>query len=255
MAAFKAFGSWLEDSEWTSVLVNAQVTSPGTADSFLKASPVTTTRRTHQVTACTLYRLLSNAYCQYKDVLRYDEVILEFEEWCLELSKQSPHFKFWYITLKFELTLLIFIRSIRANPSMPSPDLFGWQKLDGTWVPFLSVLADASMSCQDLIHCKKGCRGAYDVCMQALWCRIFVQGENDETCEEQAFQNHQDMIALFESPVKPISALPSTPKKRKTETSKPSEEAKSMEEEKKLSDERNRHLLIPKNDVLGKRQE
>ena len=42
-----------------------------------------------------------------------------------------------------------------ANPSMPTPDLFGWQKLDGTWVPFLSVLADASMSCQDLIHCKK----------------------------------------------------------------------------------------------------
>ncbi|CAG2194077.1 unnamed protein product [Mytilus edulis] len=159
MAAFKAFGSWLEDSEWTSVLVNAQVTSPGTADSFLKASPVTTTRRTHQVTACTLYRLLSNAYCQYKDVLRYDEVILEFEEWCLELSKQSPHFKFWYITLKFELTLLIFIRSIRANPSMPSPDLFGWQKLDGTWVPFLSVLADASMSCQDLIHYRKHGRG------------------------------------------------------------------------------------------------
>ncbi|CAG2254404.1 unnamed protein product [Mytilus edulis] len=113
MAAFKTFGSWLEDSEWTSVLENAQVTSPGTADSSLKASPVTTTRRTHQVTAYTLYRLLSNAYCQYKDVLRYDEVILEFEEWCLELSKQSPHFKFWYITLKFEFTLLIFIRSIR----------------------------------------------------------------------------------------------------------------------------------------------
>ena len=81
MAAFKTFGSWLEDSEWTSVLVNAQVTSPGTAVSFLKASPVTTTRRTHQVTACTLNRQLSNAYCQYKDVLRYDEVILELEEW------------------------------------------------------------------------------------------------------------------------------------------------------------------------------
>ncbi|VDI82571.1 Hypothetical predicted protein [Mytilus galloprovincialis] len=70
MAAFKAFGSWVEDSEWTSVLENAQVTSPGTADSSLKASPVTTTHRTHQVTAYTLYRLLSNAYCQYKDVLR-----------------------------------------------------------------------------------------------------------------------------------------------------------------------------------------
>ncbi|VDH98119.1 Hypothetical predicted protein [Mytilus galloprovincialis] len=83
MAAFKTLGSWLEDSGWTSVLVNAPVTSPGTADSFLKASHVTKTRRAHQVTACTLYRLLSNAYCQYKDVLRDDEVTLEFEDWCL----------------------------------------------------------------------------------------------------------------------------------------------------------------------------
>ncbi|VDI48086.1 Hypothetical predicted protein [Mytilus galloprovincialis] len=66
----------------------------GTADSFLKASHVTKTRRAHQVTACTLYRLLSNAYCQYKDVLRDDEVTLEFEDWCLERSKESPHFKF-----------------------------------------------------------------------------------------------------------------------------------------------------------------
>ena len=34
-----------------------------------------------------------------------------------------------------------------ANSSMPSPDLFGWQKLDGTWIPFWTVLAEASMSC------------------------------------------------------------------------------------------------------------
>ncbi|CAG2210265.1 unnamed protein product [Mytilus edulis] len=78
------------------------------------ASHVTKTRRAHQVTACTLYRLLSNAYCQYKDVLRDDEVTLEFEDWCLERSKESPHFKFWYTTLRFELTVLIFIRSIQS---------------------------------------------------------------------------------------------------------------------------------------------
>ncbi|CAC5405924.1 unnamed protein product [Mytilus coruscus] len=60
----------------------------------------------------------------------------------------------------------------------------------------------------------------------------------------------EEMLALFESPVKPISPLPSTPKKRKIEVSKPSEKTKSMAEEKKLSDERNRHLLIPKKDDL-----
>jgi len=36
LAALKALGSWIEDSGWTSVLVQAGVTTPGTADSFQK---------------------------------------------------------------------------------------------------------------------------------------------------------------------------------------------------------------------------
>ena len=35
VAALKALGSWIEDSGWTSVLVQAGVTTPGTTDSFL----------------------------------------------------------------------------------------------------------------------------------------------------------------------------------------------------------------------------
>lgn len=38
LAALKAIGNWIEDSYWTNALVQAEVTTPGTDDSFLKAS-------------------------------------------------------------------------------------------------------------------------------------------------------------------------------------------------------------------------
>ena len=55
IAAFKVLGEWLEASVWTYALTQADVASSGTADSFLKASHVTKTRRAHQITACSLY--------------------------------------------------------------------------------------------------------------------------------------------------------------------------------------------------------
>ena len=53
----KALGSWIENSGRTSVLVQACVTYPGTADSFFKALHVSCTRHAHQVTAATMYVL------------------------------------------------------------------------------------------------------------------------------------------------------------------------------------------------------
>ncbi|KAK3730138.1 hypothetical protein QZH41_015848 [Actinostola sp. cb2023] len=49
LAALKAIGNWIEDSGWTNALVQAEVTNPGTADSFLKASHVSCTRHAHQI--------------------------------------------------------------------------------------------------------------------------------------------------------------------------------------------------------------
>jgi len=49
MAALKMLGDLLEGSGWTGALVKADVASSGKADSFLKASHVTRTRRAHQV--------------------------------------------------------------------------------------------------------------------------------------------------------------------------------------------------------------
>ena len=62
MAALRSIGTFLQDSGWTSALVDAEIASAGTADSFLSASSVTKNRQAHQITACSLYRLLKEAY-------------------------------------------------------------------------------------------------------------------------------------------------------------------------------------------------
>lgn len=49
MAFLKLIGGWLEGSGWTAALVDANVASPGTAESFIKATSVTRSRRAHQV--------------------------------------------------------------------------------------------------------------------------------------------------------------------------------------------------------------
>ena len=62
MASLKVIGHWLEGSGWTVALADANVATLGTAESFLKATSVTRTRRAHQVTAWSLYILLKSAY-------------------------------------------------------------------------------------------------------------------------------------------------------------------------------------------------
>ena len=52
MAVLKSVGSLLQDSRWTSALVEVAVASSGTAKSYLSASSVTRTRQAHQFTAC-----------------------------------------------------------------------------------------------------------------------------------------------------------------------------------------------------------
>ena len=61
-------------SGWTSILVEAEVSSSGRADSFLSASNLTRARQAHQITACALYKLQKEAYSHYTE---YDEKGLE----------------------------------------------------------------------------------------------------------------------------------------------------------------------------------
>ena len=74
--------SLLRDSGWTSTLSEAGVASSGTAESFLVASSVTQTRQAHQVTACSLYKLMEAAYNHYCNENVANSDILHFENWC-----------------------------------------------------------------------------------------------------------------------------------------------------------------------------
>jgi len=112
MTALKTLGDLLEGSGWTGALVQAGVTTAGTAESFLKASHVTRTRRAHQITASSLYILLQKAYTVYA---RSTEDTLSLDDWALEKSAACPHFQFWSIILELELTVLLFIRAVREG--------------------------------------------------------------------------------------------------------------------------------------------
>ena len=70
MIVLHSLGSLLPDSGWAGALIEAGVALSGTADSFLSAASVTKTFQAHQVTACSLYKLLQSAfsaYCTYVD--------------------------------------------------------------------------------------------------------------------------------------------------------------------------------------------
>ena len=79
MVALKMLWDLLEDSGWTGALVQAGITTSGMADSFLKATHVTRSRRAHQVTASSLYLLMKKAYDDYTE---NTEEALPLEKWC-----------------------------------------------------------------------------------------------------------------------------------------------------------------------------
>ncbi len=109
----QVLGDWLEDSGWISALVQANIASTGTADSFVKASHVTKTRHAHQVTAASLHTLLQKAYSEYINAAEME--VLTLEKWCEIRSQESVQFSYWHKTLTLEITLLLFIRSLREG--------------------------------------------------------------------------------------------------------------------------------------------
>ena len=118
MAMLKLLGDWLEDSGWTNAMVQADIASSGTANSFIHASHVTKTRHAHQVTAASLFTLLQQAYideCTLDDTDAIQPDSPPFEERCVQRAKACVHFDFWLKTLSLELLLLRYIRSLREG--------------------------------------------------------------------------------------------------------------------------------------------
>ena len=110
MASLATLGDLLDGSGWTHALAQADIATPGTAESFLKASHVTRTRHAHQVTASALSILLHKAYDAYSCE---DSDPIAFEEWCEKRIEVSPQFQYWVMIMKLELLVLVYVRSLR----------------------------------------------------------------------------------------------------------------------------------------------
>ena len=113
MAAWKALGKWLDSSGWTAALVQDYIATPGKADYFLKSSHVSRTRHAQQVTAAALYTLLQKAYLSY--VEEHNDLADNFAEWRQLEKDENPQFKFWSLTLEIQLSVLVFVRSLKEE--------------------------------------------------------------------------------------------------------------------------------------------
>ena len=114
MAALKTLSGWLRGSGWVQALVQSEIATPGTADSFLRAAHVTRTRRAHQITATTLHILQRRAYTRHC-MTDFDDAedLPEFEDWCHRRAKDIPHFQYWSTVLELEMLLLVYVHSLR----------------------------------------------------------------------------------------------------------------------------------------------
>ena len=105
-------GDWPEDSGWCSGTTEAEITSSSKAQSFLSASHVARTRYTYQVTAASLQILMIKTYASYT---KSTEASSSFLCWKEQKEKQCLQFRYWSMTLNFQLTILMFVRLIRLG--------------------------------------------------------------------------------------------------------------------------------------------
>ena len=115
MAAFKTLGELLDGSGWVSALVNAEIATPGTAESFLKASHLARTRHAHQVTAAALFILMKSAYEKYTGTLPTPCVPLDFKAWHEKMVSDQPQFFFWSQVLELEVLVLEIVQALREG--------------------------------------------------------------------------------------------------------------------------------------------
>ena len=94
MAFLKAIGGWLDDSGWTAALVEANVASAGTAESFIKATSITRSGRDYQVTAISLHMLLQKAYTTNAEGQGDGDDTLLFDAWCSQKASVVLQFQF-----------------------------------------------------------------------------------------------------------------------------------------------------------------
>ena len=77
-AVLDILGDLLVENGWTDALIQANITSVGKANSFVKAAHMTHTRHEHQVRACGLYILLHLSYTEYSEANDQEDTYLDF---------------------------------------------------------------------------------------------------------------------------------------------------------------------------------
>ena len=111
IALCNTIGDYLEDSGWTTALTNADITSAGKADSFLKTSHLARTRHSHQVSALALAQLEEEAFLSSGE----KNDVEARQAWIMTMIEKSPTFQYWSTILKMEITGLIFVRAHREQ--------------------------------------------------------------------------------------------------------------------------------------------
>ena len=101
-------GDVSEGSGLVDALIKSGLGSPGVVVSFLSLSHVKCTRYAHEVTACTLYSLIRQAYQE-------SDCDSSFDDFCGEQVKRHPQFRFWLIIIRLEAILLSFVRSLQQG--------------------------------------------------------------------------------------------------------------------------------------------
>ena len=100
-------GDWLEGSGWTEIYENANISTSGRIDSFLKSSHVKRTRYAHQVTLKVLLELGRDAF-KRSDMNSY-------EEWKANRINESSTALYWFTVIDLQAILFMFVRSVRES--------------------------------------------------------------------------------------------------------------------------------------------
>ena len=106
---WNCLGDLLEGSGWTAAIVQANIATSGTADSFLKAAHITKTQHIHQVTTMALAKLQKDAFIATSDGT------VDFETWRKLMVQQCPTFQFWDLIKQTELLIHVFNRAHREK--------------------------------------------------------------------------------------------------------------------------------------------
>ena len=94
LAVLETAEHFLESNGSTGALVQADGPTFGEAESFLKASHITPTRRAHQVAASISHQSLEEAHQEPVKSTESNTEPMSLEDWCTVQQETQPMFKF-----------------------------------------------------------------------------------------------------------------------------------------------------------------